>query len=66
MIRDQDIMDLIIDPDTIDSNLLEGKQSQTGMIDRKHNQDLHILLDALDANVKVVIRTIRPRVKSRN
>ena len=41
MIQDED---MIIDPDMIDLNLLDGKKSHT------------ILLDALDASVRVVSR----------
>ena len=51
------MMDMIIDPDTIDLNLLEGNKSQANVVDHEHNQDLHILLDALDANVIAVTRT---------
>ena len=66
MIQDQDIMDMIIYPNMIDSILLEEKKSQASVIYHEHNQNLHILLDALDANVKVVIRTRRLWMKSRN
>ena len=56
MIQGRDMMDMIVDPDMIDSYLLEGKESQTGVINHKHNQDLHTLLDALDANVLLAWR----------
>ena len=57
--------DIIIDPDTIDFKLLEGKESQTVVIDHKYNQDPPILLDALGANAKVLLRTKRLYMKSR-
>ena len=34
---DRDIMDMTIDQDLTDLNLLEGKESQTGMIDCEPN-----------------------------
>ena len=51
--------DMITDPDMIDLKLLEGKKGQTVVIDRKVSRDHPILLDALDASVRVVSRATR-------
>ena len=53
MIQDRDITDMIVDPEMTDSILLEGEESQTGVINCKHNQELNILLNAMDISVKV-------------
>ena len=59
MIQDQDMMDMTIDPDMIDSNLLEEKKNWANMIDCKHNLVPYTLLDALDASVIAIKRTRR-------
>ena len=45
---------MIIDPDIIDIKLQEEKKSQTVVINCKVSKDHPILLDALDASVRIV------------
>ena len=66
MIQDRDMMDMIIDPNSTDSSLLEGKESQTGIIVCKPNEDLHILCDVLGVNVRISTTIRRPWTKLRN